>query len=382
MGRKIDRWLLAAILMDRNSLYDCRILLKFAAGNRAMQPWFETVTIPPDRSWLLFDRQLAEFPFNWHYHPEFELTLTVNSEGMRFVGDHVERYGDGDLVLLGPNLPHAWQSHAPVDAGSLHRAIVCWFTRDWIEALLRLMPELAPVALLLSEARRGLEFGADTIALLRPRMLRLGALQPAEQLLELQSILLLLSAARDRRPLASGEISIGDLPRDRARMQRILTWLHTSYDKPVQLAPLCDIAHLTESQLQRVFKRSTRMSISQYVTQLRIGRACQLLVQTDSNMSRIAAECGFADSAHFARKFREAKGVTPTRYRMDLFASRRRWEEGNETASAKSSLEQFSGPEVRPANFFSGLEANAIDNRGCLFRPGTDPISTSAEPAT
>ncbi len=100
-----------------------------------MQPWFETVTIPRDRSWLLFDRQLPDFPFNWHYHPEFELTLTVGSCGVRFVGDHVERYAHDDLVLLGPNLPHAWQSEALVGDAPLHRAIVCWFTRDWIEGL-------------------------------------------------------------------------------------------------------------------------------------------------------------------------------------------------------------------------------------------------------
>ncbi|MDN5568985.1 MAG: hypothetical protein L0G27_09640, partial [Paracoccus sp. (in: a-proteobacteria)] len=67
-----------------------------------MQPFFEQVGIPEGRSWLLFDRQLTEFPFNWHYHPEFELTLTLNSRGMRFVGDSVEPYADGDLVLLAP----------------------------------------------------------------------------------------------------------------------------------------------------------------------------------------------------------------------------------------------------------------------------------------
>lgn len=119
-----------------------------------MQPWFETVSIPADRSWLLFDRQLPEFPFNWHYHPEFELTLTVNSRGMRVVGDHVEQYGDGDLVLLGPDLPHAWQSRELLGPG-LHRAIVCWFTRDWAEALLALIPEFSPVGTLLAESGAG-----------------------------------------------------------------------------------------------------------------------------------------------------------------------------------------------------------------------------------
>jgi len=88
-------------------------------------PYFETVAIPPDRSLHVFDRRLPEFPFNWHYHPEFELTLTVNSRGMCFVGDHVGPYDDGDLVLIAPNVPHAFQSQNLIAAGGDHRAIVC-----------------------------------------------------------------------------------------------------------------------------------------------------------------------------------------------------------------------------------------------------------------
>jgi AraC-like DNA-binding protein len=282
-----------------------------------MQPWFETVTIPPDRSWLLFDRQLPAFPFNWHYHPQFELTLTVGSRGVRFVGDHVERYGDGDLVLLGPNLPHAWQSEALIGENRLHRAIVCWFTPAWIEGLTALMPEYAPLARLAAEAGRGLEFTDGAAERLRPRLLALGALPPARQVLELQAILIDLAGC-GRRPLASGEIPLSENPRDRERMQRVLTFLHANYDRPLRLAPLSAIAHLTDSQLQRVFKRSTRMSISQYVTQLRIGKACQLLVQTDLPMSHIAAESGFSDPAHLARQFRAAKGLPPTRYRENF----------------------------------------------------------------
>lgn len=283
-----------------------------------MQPWFETVAIPPDRSWLLFDRQLPDFPFNWHYHPEFELTLTVNSRGMRFVGDHVARYGDGDLVLLGPNLPHAWQSEALVAPAGVHRAIVCWFTRDWIEALAALVPELHLLRPLLAEASRGLEFGPATTARLKPRLLRLGTLSPVQQVLELQALLVEMSRASDARALSSGTIQTGEIARDRVRMERVLHWLHRHYDQPLRLAPLCDLAHLTPSQLQRIFRRSTRMSISQYVAQLRIGRACQLLAQTDHPMSFIADACGFSDAAHFARQFKAAKSVSPSRYRQTL----------------------------------------------------------------
>ncbi len=128
----------------------------------------------------------------------------------------------------------------------------------------------------------------------------------------LQAILIDLAAATDRTPLATGEVTVSDLPRDRVRLGRVLDYLHLHYDQPVRLQPLCDLVHLTPSQLQRVFRRSARMSISAYLLQLRLGRACQMMVQTDTAIGRIATDCGFSDAADLARRFRRAHGVTPT----------------------------------------------------------------------
>lgn len=283
-----------------------------------LPPYFETVAIPPDRSLHVFDRRLPEFPFNWHYHPEFELTLTVNSRGLCFVGDHVGPYDDADLVLIAPNLPHAFQSQTLIDTGGDHRAIVCWFTSDWITGLIGLVPELSPVTPLLAQARRGLRFGPSTTAQLRGSILRLGQIDGADQVIAFQSILATLAGSTDRTPLASGEVTVSEMPRDRARLQKVLDYLHAHYAEPVRLAPLCDLVHLTESQLQRVFKRSARMSISAYVLQLRLGRACQMLIQTDSPVGLIATECGFSDAADFARRFRKSRNMTPTAFRSAI----------------------------------------------------------------
>jgi AraC-like DNA-binding protein len=287
-----------------------------------MQPWFERVSVSPDRSWLLFDRRLPEFPFNWHYHPEFELTLTLNSRGMRFVGDNVEAYDDGDLALLGPNLPHAWQSEAAVNPAGEHRAIVCWFSRAWIEGMLGLLPELARLRPLLDAAGRGIAFGAAARVAARAGLTGLIGLPAERQVLALLAVLLDLSADAERRTLAAGEMSIGEAPRDRNRMARVLSWLHAHYTEPLRLAPLTAVAHLSESQLQRMFRRSARMSLSAYVTQLRIGHACRLLIQTDRTIGQIATETGFSDAAHFARHFRAAKGMVATRYRETFRAER------------------------------------------------------------
>ena len=75
------------------------------------------------------------FRFAWHHHPEFELTLTRNSRGQRFVGDHVGNYDDGDLVLIGPNLPHTWASREKIRTTEPHVALVFWFSQQWIEKL-------------------------------------------------------------------------------------------------------------------------------------------------------------------------------------------------------------------------------------------------------
>lgn len=285
---------------------------------QAMRPWFETVLMPTDRSWLLFDRQLPSFPFNWHHHPEYELTLTLNSRGMRFVGDHVERYDDGDLVLLGPDLPHAWESEAAIE-GSRHRALVCWFTRPWIDHIVQASPELRALANLLEESRRGVAFSRAASSAARDRILAFETQSPARQWLGLLELLLALSEDRQRVPLASAAIEPAGDCRDMARLAPVLLWLNEHYTEVPSMEHLAGLAHLSISQLQRLFRRCTRMSVSDYVTQRRIGHACGLLVQGRQSMARIGECVGYADGAHFARQFRIAKGCTPSEYR-ELFA--------------------------------------------------------------
>ena len=98
-----------------------------------MTPLFEQVTIPTGRSWGLLWRELDTIPFIWHYHPQFELTLTVNARGQRYIGDHLGDFEPGDLVLLGPNLPHTWAASERIDGAQPMLAVVVWFSLEWVE---------------------------------------------------------------------------------------------------------------------------------------------------------------------------------------------------------------------------------------------------------
>lgn len=285
-----------------------------------MRPFFEKVTLPAGQSWELFDRRLSRFPFNWHYHPEFELTLTLNSIGERFIGDHVASYGDGDLILVGPNLPHAWQSRETADASQQHRALVIWFTAEWVHGLIERNPELAPIGAMLAESSRGLAFSDLACKASRSKLLALVGASPALRWLGLLELLLLLAVDAERQTLAlQGFVSAGSV-RDRERLDRVLTYLHAHYVDPIRLATLAGIAAMSESQLQRFFKCCTRMTVSDYLIQLRIGCACSLLLESDRPIALIAAEAGYSHPSYFTRQFRTTKGMTPLEFRRRFAA--------------------------------------------------------------
>src|SRR6516162_360079 len=133
-----------------------------------MKARIERVSAGPAASFVCRRRVDARFGFAWHFHPELELTLIVRSRGRRFVGDSIEPYEDGDLVLLGPNLPHTWHS----DAGrqGRHEAVFCQFSPDFLGRAFLESPELAGVGRLLERSARGLRFGGRTQKAVARRM--------------------------------------------------------------------------------------------------------------------------------------------------------------------------------------------------------------------
>lgn len=138
-----------------------------------MKPQYEHVTYAPGCSIRVYHRQLARIPFEWHRHPEYELTLTLNSRGRRFIGDHVARYADDDLVLVPPNLPHTWSSNARIDRAAPEVALVVWFDGDWAHRVADCCAEYTPLRSLLRRAASGLAFDADTARAMRARLPRL-----------------------------------------------------------------------------------------------------------------------------------------------------------------------------------------------------------------
>jgi AraC-like DNA-binding protein len=281
-----------------------------------MKPWLEKVVVETGCSWSLLNRRLDdEIPFEWHHHPEYELTLTLNSKGHRLVGDHSGSYDDGDLVLVGPNLPHSWCSHSAVIKGQPHVALVSWFTNSWAKALMDNFPELCGIESLLVEAQSGVHFSEAVAFEVRPMIEQLPQADAAERLLLLLKILERLSRDDDRKRLCTPSgLQLAHASSDE-RIRRVLDTLHMRYAEPLQIADLAQIACVSQSALHRLFLRHTRMTPNDYVTRLRIGRACTALSDGKLSIAAIADLSGYRNLANFNRQFRTLKGMTPREFR-------------------------------------------------------------------
>ncbi|SDA38866.1 MULTISPECIES: AraC family transcriptional regulator [unclassified Janthinobacterium] len=280
-----------------------------------MTPLFEQVTIPPGHSWGLLWRELGTIPFIWHYHPQFELTLTVNARGQRYIGDHLGDFEPGDLVLLGPNLPHTWSASERIDSSQPMLAVVVWFSLEWLERLAACFPELQALRQLAVRAGPALHFSPATSTRCADQLLRLNALPVPQRLPLLLDVLLALAGDTGAQPLASTAQAPVHGDGQQKRMAGVLDFMHAHFREEIALENLAQRAALSLGAFHRFFKRHAHCTPGDYLARLRIGRACQQLIESDLAIAVIAQEAGYRNLAHFNRQFRAAKHVTPRAFR-------------------------------------------------------------------
>jgi len=282
-----------------------------------MKPFLEKIHKPADASWSMLNRRLQDgIPFQWHHHPEFELTLTLNSRGLRFIGDQVGEYDDGDLVLLGPNLPHTWASREAVRAGEPHVALVLWFDLEWAQRVTAGFVEFRKVDDLLARARHGVQFSLDLSTAVRGEYTRLFEQPPVERLLGLMGLLNRIAYDGSGRPLASDAFRRPSEQTDnRDRIDRVLAYIHEHYTQELTLQELTDVAALSVSGLHRMFRKHARTNVSEYITRIRIGDACARLASTEQPIAHIADAVGYGTFANFNRQFKQLTSMTPREYR-------------------------------------------------------------------
>jgi AraC-like DNA-binding protein len=272
--------------------------------------------LPPPSASFLYKTRREHFGVYWHFHPEYQLTLVTRGRGRRFVGDHVGRFGPGDLVLTGPNLPHMWCSgRAP---SRPDESLMIQFPEDLIGASLLGLPEMTPIRRLLESSRRGVRFEGAARQQAARAMTRLGSLRGPARVIALLDLLRVLAEAPRVQVLSSRALAPADRAGDRERIDEICRLIAERASGPFLLADAAGAAHMSVPAFTRFFRKRTKKTFVEYLTEIRIGNACRLLVETDTAVRRISAASGFSSLTNFNRRFRDLKGMSPQAFRRQF----------------------------------------------------------------
>jgi AraC-like DNA-binding protein len=280
-----------------------------------MKASLEKIQSPPASSFAFRRFEVAGFPFNWHFHPEIELTLIERGRGQRFVGDDISTFSPGDLVLLGSNLPHTWMSESGGRRKRRSASSVIQFRPDFLGPAFFSAAEMQHVKWLLERAGRGLQFSGVVRDRAAAAMMEMADAPPLRRLTLLLESLDRLAGARGGKFLCSAGYAPQVSASQQLRISQVYGWLNQNFTRPIRLSEAAERVHLSESAFTRFFQRATGRRFTEYLNQLRVGRACELMIEHDWKITTIAAEAGFENLSHFNRTFRKLKQMRPREFR-------------------------------------------------------------------
>lgn len=277
---------------------------------------FEAVPQTETYSFAVREFILPCFGSPWHFHPEYELTCIVKSTGKRFVGDNIAPFGAGDLVLVGANLPHYWQTDpSSGNENNDAHSIVIQFREDCFGAEWLSKPELSSIKKLLLKARRGLWFQKETSMNVGPIMRGMTEMPPLDRLIALLNIFKILLDAKGCIELSSQGFSPILDEHANERINRVYQYVFKHFPEGLDHQLIAKETGLSLSALCHYFKKVTGRTLSDFINEVRIGHARKLLIDTDKTIVEIAYLSGYETLSNFNRCFHKLSGMSPSVYR-------------------------------------------------------------------
>lgn len=250
----------------------------------------------------------------WHFHDEYELHMITATSGKAFVGNWIGPFDPGHVVLCGPRLPHNWISADVPDEGVEQRDLVIQFQHGPLEQACRLIPELTEIMPLLERSRHGVEFFGFPFG----GQEYWQKIKKAKRLRRLTAFLELMTELAhwtDYRLLSTVQMQSVENDAELEQINSIVNRITENVTESYTAAQIAAGLGMSESRFSRFFRRATGNNYTDFVNQVRINRACHLLMSTDRYVTNICYEVGFNNVANFNRRFLELKGVTPTAFR-------------------------------------------------------------------
>ncbi|MEO8474151.1 MAG: AraC family transcriptional regulator [Chryseolinea sp.] len=274
--------------------------------------------ISPDHA---FEIKLLKDPYfdpNWHFHSEFQLFVVLQGKGTRFIGDHVSPFKKGDLVFTGPDLPHVWRSdHEFLENTKEYstEGIVIYFHEHFLGDDFIKKNEVYKIRQLFVKARRGMEITGKTAEQAERMMVELLHLKDFDGMITLLNLLNVLANTSEYNLLSSAGYTNSLKDSDTERMNKVHAYVMQNFKEKVMLNDVAAIANMTTTSFSRYFKTHGNKTFSDFLSEIRIGHACKLLIEKKMSVSEICYDSGFQTLSNFNRQFKAITHYNPLEYK-------------------------------------------------------------------
>ena len=250
----------------------------------------------------------------WHYHPEIELVYINNGKGKRQVGLHLSNYDEGDLVMIGTNVPHTGFTEY---FDKERKEVVVQFKPDFLGNSLEKVLEFKNIKRLFEISKRGLVFSGNTKKTIGISMLGLQYETPLQKVLTLIKILNDLSISKDVTILNSENFDSESI-QENERIKKVFNYIKLNYKKEVSLNEVSELVFMTPPSFCRYFKSKTNKTFTTFLNEYRINNALKLLAQSELDIKNICFQCGYNNFSHFNRLFKKQISMTPSEFRKKM----------------------------------------------------------------
>jgi AraC-like DNA-binding protein/mannose-6-phosphate isomerase-like protein (cupin superfamily) len=280
-----------------------------------MKPQREIINHSNLSSFTSYQYEQEEFYPPWHFHPEYELTYIVSSQGKRYVGTNVEHFEEGDLVLLGPNLPHCWKN--PEKYHQEATSIVVEWEGDILDKSWLNKSEFLSIKNLYKQSLNGIKFNSRVARKILPDLEDLLAKTSFDKMMQLLKVLHKLAITNEIKLISDADFSSGRRDINNARLSKVYKYVKENYRKQFMLEETASLLSMSEESFCRFFSQKNNEPFFTFVNRYKIDAVCQHLINSQNQVAQIAYENGFNNLSFFYRQFKKFKRCTPTEYRTN-----------------------------------------------------------------
>ncbi|MCK0159189.1 AraC family transcriptional regulator [Allomuricauda sp. F6463D] len=252
----------------------------------------------------------------WHFHEELELVYIIESTGTRFVGDHIDKFQAGEIILIGKNVPHMWQNdevYFEKTSNLKAKALAIHFKEDFMGSDFFSIPEMQGIKQLYKRALQGIKFSNVTNKT-KNIFKNLNSLEPELKLIRTIEILIDLSKNKDYQLLSSNGFIQTFHKTNNKRLNIIYEYVFQNFHTAISAKDVAQLINMNPSAFSRFFQTTHKKAFTRFLNEIRVGFACKMLLENKESITSIAYTCGFNNISNFNRQFKMIKGETPSSF--------------------------------------------------------------------